>query len=361
MTYKYLEVAPEALTSLKDFNLPNNIGFGAITAPIMVNCDFKDGVWGKMQILPYGPIQLLPVAKVFHYAQEIFEGMKAYRVDGHGPLLFRPEMNAQRFNFSAERMAMPAIPQEIFLEAVHALAALCAPIIPSQTGESLYIRPVMFATEASLGIRPSKEFKFMIIASPSAAYFSQGTLPVLVERDATRTFQGGIGMAKTGGNYAAAMHASIKAIELGYLQTLWLDGEDKEYIEELSGMNFFAVIDGVVTTPELTSTVLDGITRDSILTLAKHLGLQVKERRLGITELLSAIKSGHCTEAFACGTAAIITPIDSFGEKDGTRYAFPEIKGEISQKLRAGLLAVQEGRAPSPIKDWIVPVKMPNL
>jgi len=358
MSYKHLEISSAALESLKGFTLPAEIGFGSIIAPIMITCDYKKGEWGKMQMVTYGPIELSPVAKVLHYAQEIFEGLKAYRVEGNGPFLFRADENAKRFNFSATRMAMPNLPEEMFLEAVKAMTSLCASFIPGESGESLYIRPFMFASEASLGIRPSEEFKFMVVASPSAAYFSKGTLPVLIEREATRACSGGTGMAKTGGNYACAMKTSVNAIDLGYLQTLWLDAEHNEYIEELSGMNFFVVIDGILTTPELGDTVLDGITRDSIITLARHKGLRVVEKQIGISELIKKMHEGSATEAFACGTAAIITPIDSLGEKDGTRFSFPYIQGEISKSLRDGLLAIQEGRAPSPVKEWVVKIEL---
>jgi branched-chain amino acid aminotransferase len=258
-------------------------------------------------------------------------------------------------------MAMPHIPRELFLKAIFEVVAYSAEYIPRRSGESLYLRPFMIATDETLGIRPSETYRFMVIASPSASYFSNNTsLSVLIEREGARAFPGGTGFAKTGGNYAASLHSSIKAKNLGLVQTLWLDGKEKKYIEEMSGMNFFAVINGVLTTPTLGDTILEGVTRKSILSMASEFDLKVEERRIEISELINQIKSGECSEAFACGTAAIITPIDYLAEESGERYPLKNPQGDISAKLRTYLLGIQEGQ----IKDkynWVSKIEPKKL
>ena len=331
--------------ALKNFSLPENLGFGSVMSPIMASCTYENGKWGELELIPYGPISMFPNAKVLHYAQEIFEGMKAYRVGGLGPFIFRPDENHLRFNRSAERMAMPHIPIELFMKACFEVTAYSSDFVPRRSGESLYLRPFMFATEEALGIKPSEKFRFMVIASPSGSYFSAGGLSVLIERHGARAFPGGTGYAKAGGNYAASLLAAIKTKQLGLVQTLWLDGRDKKYIEEMSGMNFFAVVNGELHTPEINDTILEGITRKSIITLARDAGLKVVERKMDIDDFISDIKKGVCTEAFACGTAAIIAPIDYLAEESGERYPLLHQEGKIALQLRESLLSIQEGRA----------------
>lgn len=347
-------VKPEAQAALANFTLPEELGFGRVLAPIMAMADYKNGEWGNVEIIPYGPISMQPTCKVLHYGQEIFEGLKAYKIGGKGPFLFRPDQNAIRFNHSAKRMAMPDVPVEIFVEAVKEITKLCANIIPRRSGESLYIRPFMFSTEEALGIKPAESFKFMIVASPSGSYFSGGTISVLVERDAVRACPGGTGNAKTGGNYAAALSAAIETKKLGHDQTLWLDAITRKNIEEMSGMNFACIMNGKLVTPAITDTILDGITRKSLLALASRVDLKPEERTLTIDELIAAIKSGECTEAFACGTAAILTPIHQIAEKNGTTYKFAKAPGPAATALRQALLDVQEGRAEAPDRNWIL-------
>ena len=253
--------------------------------------------------------------KVLHYAQEIFEGMKGYLSPDGYPLLFRPDMNAKRFNYSARMMAVPEIPEETYLSAAHAITHISKDFIPKESGSSLYIRPFMFATDTSLGIKPSETFRFMVIASPSTSYFKPGDLNVFVERKAVRACPGGVGTAKTGGNYAAGLKSSTKAATFNCQQTLWLDAVEKNYIEEMSGMNFMAIERGRLVTPELTDTILAGITRDSILKLAPTLGLEVQEKKIQINNLLENLESATVSEAFACGTAVIIAPITKFVEE----------------------------------------------
>lgn len=330
--------------AINTFYLPEKLGFGHVMAPVMASCFYENGTWGDLEILPYGPISMAPNAKVLHYAQEVFEGMKAYRVEDRGPFIFRPEENFLRLNRSAERMAMPQIPRDIFMSSVLEVTGLCAKFVPRRTGESLYLRPFMFASEEALGIRPSDTFRYMVIASPSGSYFSGDVLSVLIERESARAYPGGTGFAKTGGNYAASLLSAVKAKKLGCAQTLWLDGREKKYIEEMSGMNFFAVINNVLHTPKISDTILDGITRKSIIVLAKDLGIKVVEEKIEIENLIKLIKSGECTEAFACGTAAIINCIDNLAEQNGERYQLKDPKGKIGSMLRSKLLAIQEGR-----------------
>ncbi|WP_044557574.1 branched-chain amino acid aminotransferase [Halobacteriovorax marinus] len=352
-----IKINPLALEALKNFELPQDIGFGRTMVPIMAVCDYENGKWGELELLPYGPLELDPTAKVLHYGQEIFEGMKAYHFEGHGPYLFRADQNAKRFNESAKRMAMAEIPEEIYLEAVRAIVGHSNDFIPTQTGESLYIRPFMISTEEHLGIKPSEKFKFMVIASPSGAYFTTGYLKVLIEKEYVRACPGGMGAAKTGGNYAGSLVSAQKAKSLGFQQTLWLDALEKCYIEEMSGMNFFAVIDGKLHTPEIQDTILDGITRNSLVQLAKDLGYQVIEEKMNINNLLDAISSGKCTECFACGTAAIITPIGTLGDIEGNEWNVKNPEGPVAKKLRETLLSLQEGRIED-IHGWRETVKV---
>lgn len=354
MTQVYID--PAIKHAIDKFNLPENLGFGQIMVPVMASCTYENGKWGRLDVIPYGPISMYPNAKVLHYAQEIFEGMKAYRTGGLGPFIFRPEENHLRFNRSAERMAMPHIPKEIFMKACLEVVAFCADFVPRRSGESLYLRPFMFATEEALGIKPSEKFRFMVIASPSGSYFSGEGLSVLIERQGARAFPGGTGFAKAGGNYAASLLSAIKVKQLGFVQSLWLDGRDKKYIEEMSGMNFMAVINGELHTPILNDSILEGITRKSIMTLAGDAGIKVVERKMDIEELISDIKAGICTEAFACGTAAIIAPINYLAEESGERYPLLHHEGKMSLKLRELLLSIQEGRAPDHY-NWVVPVE----
>jgi branched-chain amino acid aminotransferase len=339
-----IKIDPNALEAIKNFKLPDEIGFGSTLVPIMAVSDYENGVWSPLELLPYAPLVMDPTCKVLHYGQEIFEGMKAYHYEGTGPYLFRPEMNAKRFNVSAKRMAMAEVPEELYLEAVRNVVGHSKEFIPTNSGESLYIRPFMFATENSLGIKPSEKFKFMVIASPSGSYFKSGSLKVLVEREHIRACPGGMGFAKTGGNYAGSLVSALKAKDLGFEQTLWLDAVEKKYVEEMSGMNFFAVINNTIVTPKIEDTILDGITRNSLMQLARDLGYEVVEQKLDIDTLLNAIEDGSCSECFSCGTAAIITPIGSLGDESGKMWNLKNPVGPVGKNLKETLLSLQEGR-----------------
>ena len=315
-----MQISAKAQSSIEQFKLPKDLGFGTVMSPIMVECDYKDGVWSEPIVSSYGPLFLDPTTKALHYAQEIFEGMKAYNFEGNGPYLFRPIENFKRFNFSAKRMAMAEVPENVFMDSVKEITRLSKNFIPKNSGESLYIRPFMFATQVHLGIKPSTHLKFMVVASPSGAYFSSSSLKLYIERESVRAVPGGTGCVKTGGNYAASLQSMVTATEKGYDQVLWLDAIGRDYVEELSGMNVFFLYGNELHTPELTDTILAGITRDSIIKIAPDLGLKVVERKMSITELLADVKAGKCTGGFACGTASIIAPIASFPRKTWISY-----------------------------------------
>ena len=343
---------------LSDFKCPENIPFGKVMAPVMVTATWREGCWGDLALVPYGQIRLDPSAKVLHYGQEIFEGLKAFKNDQGEVFLFRPEDNARRFDASARRMAMPELPQGYFMEAVKEMVWRCKKFISSKLGDSLYLRPFMFAAEGHLGLDTGKVFEFMLIASPSQAFFSDKSISVKVERRAVRAVSGGVGCAKTGGNYAASLLSMIEARKEGCQQVLWLDGNHGGKIEELSGMNFFAVYGNTLRTPQLTDTILDGITRKSLVKLAEHLGYKVEESALPIDGLLEDVRSGACTEIFACGTAVILISIESL--RDGTDlHALKSKETPVSKKLREHLLKLQQGALEDPF-GWRERVVLPG-
>lgn len=352
-----VEIHPEAVERVKKFTINDtNLGFGKYVAPIMIQALYENGQWQRCDLLPYGPLQLDPCAKVLHYGQEIFEGMKVFRHPDESIHMFRPEMNARRFNQSARRMAMPEVPEELFLEACDVICAYSKNLVPKRLGESLYLRPFMIATEVGMGIRPSNQFLFIIVASPSGSYFSGDAVKVYIEREEIRSAPGGIGFAKTGGNYAASLNSYAKTIKLGCDQTMWLDSVEHKYIEEMSGMNFFAIIDGKVVTPALTDTILDGITRRSIIDIAMAEKIPVEQRKLSIDEVLHAVQEGRCTEAFLCGTAAVVAPVASFMDKDGSVYKLEHPQGKMGMLLREKLIDIQAGRSKAP-EGWTYPVR----
>jgi branched-chain amino acid aminotransferase len=340
------DIAPGVAEAVASFRLPEKLGFGLLSAPAMFNVEWREGGWGRGQVLPYGPIEIWPGARALQYAELVFEGMKAYRVGQSKPNLFRPEENCRRLERSARRLSMPVVPGELFFQAIEAVTRICAPVMPTQSGRSLYLRPFLFGTESGYLLRNSQTFRFMVIANPVEAYAS-GAMNVAIERDDVRAAVGGIGAAKAAANYAASLRASSGAVARGRTVALWLDGAEHRYIQELSGMNVFAVIGGELHTPELDGAILPGITRDSLLVLARSLGYKVYERRMAIDELLSDLQSGRSTEVFACGTAAIVSPIAVLADKDGREYQPREVD-VVARRLRESLLAIQERRAPDP-------------
>lgn len=338
------------------FRLPDSLGFGSVFAPVMFRADYRDGSWQRGQFLPYGPISIEPAAKVLHYAQEAFEGLKAYRVGDQPTALFRPAMNWRRLHASAARLCLPPLPESLFMDGVFGVTALNEAFVPGASGQSLYLRPFLFGTESNLGMAASREVSFMVIASPSQAYHA-GTMSLLIERAESRVAGGGIGSAKVGGNYACALQSAARCAELGYDLTLWLDPHQRRNIEELSGMNFFAVVDGRLLTPLLSDSILAGVTRDSVIRLARAQGLVVEETSIAIDELLGWIEEGRCSECFACGTAAIVTPIRELGEAHGTRHVLLQAEGEVTAMLRQELLDIQEGRTEDPF-GWMAPLPL---
>ncbi|MGN6688170.1 MAG: branched-chain amino acid aminotransferase [Actinomycetales bacterium] len=306
--------------------------------------------WHDAQVRAYGPISLDPAAAVLHYAQEIFEGLKAYRWQDGSIWGFRPGANAARFQRSARRLALPELPAEDFLASISALVSVDRDWVPSGGETSLYLRPFMFASEAFLGVRPARQVTYCLIASPAGAYFSKGVTPVSIwlSRDYTRAAPGGTGAAKCGGNYAASLVAQQEAYTHGCDQVCFLDASEGRWIEELGGMNlYFVTADGRIVTPSLTGTILEGVTRDSILTLAKQLGHEVEERRVSAEEWQAGVADGSITEVFACGTAAVITPVGKLVSGDG-EYVTPsgtEEAGPVATAVRQALLDVQYGRS----------------
>ncbi|KQR97864.1 branched-chain amino acid aminotransferase [Williamsia sp. Leaf354] len=326
-------------------------GFGNYFTDNMVSVDFDaDRGWHSAQVLPYGPIALDPSAMVLHYAQEIFEGLKAYRQPDGSIASFRPDANARRLNSSARRLAMPELPEEDFLASLRALLDADNAWVPAPGGEdSLYIRPFMFATEAALGVRPSKTYRYVVIASPAGAYFAQGVKPVSVwlSSEYVRAAPGGIGDAKTGGNYAASLLAQAQAAEHGCEQVVWLDAIERRFIEEMGGMNLFFVFgsgaDARLVTPELSGSLLPGVTRDSLLSLSVDAGISVEERKVSSEELRKGVASGDITEVFACGTAAVITPVGRV-KSDTDDYRIGDGgPGEVTTALRDTLTGIQRG------------------
>lgn len=332
-------------------------GFGKVFTDHMVSIDWVEGKgWHNPVIGPRQPISLDPAASVLHYAQEIFEGLKAYRLADGAMALFRPEENARRFNASARRLAMPELPEDAFVEAVRQLALADRDWFPRVDGRSLYMRPFMFANEAFLGVRPAKSYKFLVICSPAGNYFKSGApaVSIWVSRDYTRAAPGGTGAAKCGGNYAASLVPQAEAIERGHDQVVFLDAAEKKWIEELGGMNLFFVFDdGSMITPPLGGTILPGITRDSLLTLAREEGLAVREERYSLDQWRADARSGRLVEAFACGTAAVVTPVGRVAGHDGEFTIGGGGPGQMTTRLRDRLVAIQRGAAEDP-QGWVV-------
>jgi len=344
---------PKRMSADERARVMQNLGFGRVFTEHMVTIRHTaETGWEKGSLVPYAPLTLDPAASVLHYGQAIFEGFKAYRQPDGGIATFRPESNARRFATSATRLAMPPLPVERFVEASDALIRLERDWVPSGPGESLYVRPLMLATEAALGVRPSKEYLFLLFGSPSGAYFAQGVKPVSVWlcTDFVRATPGGTGAAKCAGNYAASLLAQQKAIEAGCQQVVWLDALEHRYVEEMGGMNLFFVYErgGRVTlvTPALNGALLAGITRDSILALAGELGYQVEERRFATDEWEKDVASGALTEVFACGTAAVITPVGQVKFDGGSWLIHGGEPGPVSSRIRDTLMAIQYGHAP---------------
>ncbi len=328
---------------------PATLGFGQTFTDRMLTArwDVRRG-WHDARIEPYGPLALDPAAKVFHYAQEVFEGLKAYRWQDGRVVLFRPGKNAARFNRSAARLALPEVPEELFLEGIDALVRLEREWIPTAPETSLYVRPTLIAVEPALGVKPSEECLFFVILSPVGAYYAAGFNPVriLVEDHYVRAVPGGTGATKSGGNYAASLLAGRKARERGFDQVLWLDAIQRRYVEEVGAMNIFFVADGSLVTPPLTDSFLAGITRDSVLELASSLGIPAEERPVEIGELIAEVRSGRVSEAFGTGTAAVVSPVGVLGYRDDVVTVGSGGAGPVTRRLYDTLTGIQCGSLP---------------
>lgn len=336
-----------------------NLPFGQYFSDHMFVMDYAEGKgWYDPRIVPYGPISLDPSAMVFHYAQEIFEGLKAYKSKDGGVRLFRPYKNFERLNISGERLAIPPVDVELCVEALKQLVWLDREWIPEQEGASLYIRPFIIATDECLGVRPSNTYKLMIICSPSGLYYPEGLNPVkiYVEDHYVRTVRGATGFTKTGGNYASSIKAQVIAHERGYSQVLWLDGVEQKYIEEVGSMNIFFKINGEVVTPMLNGSILSGITRMSSIELLKSWGVPVSERRISIQEVYDAYLDGKLEECFGTGTAAIISPVGELRWGDKVMNINNNQIGEVTQRIYDTITGIQTGTMEDGM-DWVLKVE----
>ena len=342
-----MDIKFEKSTALKQRPDEKNLGFGKYYTDHMFIMDYDEGQgWHDARIVPYGPIPMDPTCVTLHYAQETFEGMKAYRTAEGKIQLFRPEMNARRMINSNARLCMPAFPEDMFIEAVKAVVKVDEDWVPSEPETSLYIRPFMFATEAALGAHASSSYKFVIVLSPSGAYYKEGVNPVriLIEDELVRAVKGGTGFAKCGGNYASSLLAQKKAAEQGCAQVLWLDGVERKYVEEVGTMNVMFKIAGEIYTAAIDGSVLPGVTRDSIIHILKDWGYTINEGKLSVDDLMKAGHDGTLEEAFGTGTAAVISPIGEFLYK-GDSVRINDFKtGELTQKLYNYLTGIQWGR-----------------
>lgn len=321
----------------------DNLAFGSVFTDHMLVCTYKNGGWEAPKIMPYQPITLDPSSKIFHYGQSIFEGMKAYKDANGDVFLFRPLENFKRFNISAERMCIPQLPQEYFMEGLTTLINLDKDFIPTKEGSSLYIRPFMFASGNGFHASPADEYKFIIACAPSGAYFS-GKVKVLIEEKYSRSANGGVGFAKAGGNYAGQFYPTQLAIEKGYNQVIWTDDTNHEYIEEAGAMNIFVRINDTLLTAPTSDRILDGITRKSILDIAKDQGIKTEVRKITVKEVVEAAKNGSLKEMFGAGTAAVISPISGFGYRD-TDYELPELEESYAKKLKKLITDIQYNKA----------------
>jgi branched-chain amino acid aminotransferase len=345
-----VEPTPHPIAPDRRAELLASPGFGKVFTDHMVTVEWTpESGWHAARVRPYGPLELDPATQIFHYGQSIFEGFKAYAQPDGSVATFRPEVNGERFRRSAARLALPELPVDDFVAASDALIRQDRAWVPTQGEDSLYLRPFMIATEIGLGVRPAAHVTFLVIASPAGAYFAAGShqVSIWLSEEYARAAPGGTGAAKCGGNYAASLVAQSEAIDHGCEQVLFLDAVERRWVEELGGMNLWFVQDsGPLVTPELTGTILDGVTRDSVRTLAADLGREVEERRVDIDELRKGIDDGQITEVFACGTAAVITTIGTLRWRDG-EVTLPAAT-PVADRLRSDLVDLQHGRVADP-------------
>jgi len=340
-----IEVTKTAKSKINEVDF-DHLSFGSVFSDHMLVCNFKNGKWETPKVVPYQPITLDPSAKIFHYGQSIFEGMKAYKDEKGDIFLFRPLDNFKRLNISAKRLAIPELPEEYFMEGLKTLLEVDKDWIPTTKGSSLYIRPFMFATGKGFHASPADEYKFIIATAPSGAYFS-GKVKVLIEEKYSRSANGGVGFAKAGGNYAGQFYPTQLAVAKGYNQVIWTDDHAHEYIEEAGAMNIFVRINNTLLTAPTNDRILDGITRKSIIEIAKSQGFSVEVRPITVTEVVEAAKNGTLKEMFGAGTAAVISPISAFGYK-GIDYDLPELENSYASQLKKLITDIQYNRSEDP-------------
>lgn len=353
-----MEITIEKSDHLKSRPDDNRLGFGTHFTDHMFNLDYsQESGWHNPRIEPYTSFVMDPATMVLHYGQGIFEGMKAYRTAGGNIQLFRPRANFERLNYSAERLCMPRVDEDLSLKALKELLRIEKEWVPSAPGTSLYIRPTMIAMDPFLGVRASLTYRYYIILSPVGAYYAEGFNPIkiMVTREHVRAIRGGVGNTKTMGNYAASLLAGQKAVDAGYTQVLWLDGIEQKYVEEVGSMNIFFVINNELVTPELSGSILPGITRDSVLKLAQKWGVAASERKISIDEVFEAHEKGILTEVFGSGTAAVISPVGELKYEDKVISIGNGQVGPMAQKLYGAITDIQYGRAEDDL-NWIDPL-----
>ena len=347
-----ITAAQESKINTVDFD---NLKFGEIFTDHMFVCDYADGKWKTPEILPYQPIQMDPSSSVFHYGQAVFEGMKAYKDNADGVWLFRPDQNFNRINKSSERLSMPAFPEKFFFEGLEKLLNLDNEWIKKGTGNSLYVRPFVFASQAGVQATASNAYKFMIICSPVSSYYSGGEVHVQVAEKFSRAASGGVGFAKAAGNYAAQFYPTSLALKEGFQQIIWTDASTHEYLEEAGTMNiFFRINDTLITTPT-SDRILDGVTRKSILQLAEHLGIKTEVRPVTIHELISSKENGSLKEIFGAGTAVVVSPIKGFGYQN-KRYILDDLANSYASLLKEQIVDIQRNAIEDPF-GWRHEVK----
>ena len=322
-----------------------NLGFGTVFSDHMFSMEFRDGQWTDARIVPYGPVSVDPANATLHYGQAVFEGLKAFMGEDGAVRLFRPDMNVARLRDSCERLCIPPVDEDIFLEALDALVRLDHAFIPRKRGQALYVRTLVYSNEGHLEVRPSENFRLLIMTAPVRAYFDDDMAAVAlrVEEAYTRSAPGGVGYAKTAGNYAASLYPGALARKEGYAQVLWLDGQEHKYVEEVGAMNIFFRFGETIVTPDLQGTILPGITRDSVLALLRDSGRSVEERRVSIDELLRGVESGELREAFGAGTAAIIAPVGRLAYKGKVYTINDERAGKTTRDLYEQITRIQLG------------------
>lgn len=350
MTTAEITITKAETSKINDLNL-ENIPFGKYFTDHMLEADYENGEWKNVEIKPYQPLLVAPSNAAWHYGQSIFEGIKAFKHENGDAFIFRPHDNFKRFNISAERMQMPQVPEEIFVEGMRKLIGLDKNWIPSRKDHSLYVRPFMFATDEVIGVRPSENYKFMIILSPTGPYYS-APMKIYVEEYYVRAVPGGVGYAKAAGNYAGAMMATAEAKKKGYDQVLWTDAIEHKYLQEFGVMNGFVIIGNTAITPDLKEgTILAGVTRDSVMKLLAEQGLKVEERPISIDEVIEAYKAGTLKEVFGTGTAATISTIKELRYKDFQMF-FDTENFTISTEVKRRLTAIREGKE-ADVYEWL--------